>query len=190
MKSILQLNNSLMESIVEEEELSNNRSFSQNILPTSTIDNDLTLNFIKDIILNNDIKEDSSLEMITDSVQKFQMKVKDNCLFNILNMRNNISFNKDNDNLDIDDNTKQKNYPLLSTLNVPFTSHTTLVLLYEIIKFVKRTSGYGGNYSWSVFLLDNSLTNNYFSRMNLSRYNQKYQRYIFTSLVLELKVIL
>ena len=49
-------------------------------------------------------------------------------------MRNNISFNKDNDKLDIDDNTKQKNYPLLSTLNVPFTSYTMSVLLYEIVE--------------------------------------------------------
>ena len=59
-----------MKSIVEEE-LSNDRSFSQNVLPTSTINNDLTLNFIKNIILNNDIKEDSTLEIIIDSVKKF-----------------------------------------------------------------------------------------------------------------------
>ena len=108
MKSILQLNNSLTKSIVEEEEFSNDRSFFQNVLPTSTIDNDLTLNFIKNITLNNDIKEYTTFEMIIDSVKKFQIKEKDNCLFNILNMRNNITFNKDNDNLDIDDNTKQK----------------------------------------------------------------------------------
>ena len=44
----------------------------------------------------------------------------------------------------------------------------------NIEKFVKSTSGYGGNYSWSMFLLENLLTNNYFSRMNLSRYNKKY----------------
>ena len=71
MKSILQLNNSLMKNIVEEEEFSNDRSFSQNVLPTSSIDNDLTLNFIKNIILNNDIKECSTLEMIIDSVKSF-----------------------------------------------------------------------------------------------------------------------
>ena len=57
-----------MKSIGEEEELDNDRSFSQNVLPTSTLDNDLTLNFIKNIILNNDVKEDSTLEMIIDSV--------------------------------------------------------------------------------------------------------------------------
>ena len=134
MKYIFQLNNSLLISIVEEEEFSNDRSCPQNVLPTSKIDNNLTLNFIKNLILNNDIKEDTTIEMIIDSVKKFQIKEKDNCLFNILNMRNNISFNKDNDYLDIDDNSKQKNYPLLTTLNVTFTSHTMSVLLYEIVK--------------------------------------------------------
>ena len=84
-----------MNSIVEEEDLSNDRSFSQNVLPTSKIDNNLTINFIKNLILNNDIEEDKTLEMITDSVKKFQIKEKDDCLFTILNMRNNISFNKD-----------------------------------------------------------------------------------------------
>ena len=47
MKSILQLNNSLMNSIVEEEEFCNDRSFSQNVLLTSTIDNNINRNFIK-----------------------------------------------------------------------------------------------------------------------------------------------
>ena len=76
MKSILQLNNSLMKSIIEEEDFSNDRSFSQNLLPTSTIDNDLTLNFIKNIILNNDVKEDYTLEIIIHSVKNFQIKEK------------------------------------------------------------------------------------------------------------------
>ena len=72
--------------------------------------------------------------MIIDSVKKLQIKKNHDCLLNILNMVNNISFNKDYDNLDIDDNTKQKHYPLVSTLNVPFTSHTMSVLLYDIVK--------------------------------------------------------
>ena len=50
---------------------------------------------------------------------------------------------------------------------------------YNIVKFVKSTSGYGGNYNWSIFLLENLLTNNYFYRMNLSRYNKKCQRNIY-----------
>ena len=99
MKSILQLNNSLVNSFFEEEEFSNDRSFSQNVLPTSKVDNDIILNFIKKLILNNDIEEDTTLEMITDCIKKYQIKEKDDCLFNILKMRNNISFYKDKDNL-------------------------------------------------------------------------------------------
>ena len=49
----------------------------------------------------------------------------------------------------------------------------------NIVNFVKSTSGYGDNYSWPMFLLENSLTNKYFSRTNLSRYNKKYQRDIY-----------
>ena len=108
--------------------------FPKKTLLTSTIDNDLTLNFINNLILNNDIEEDTTLEMIIDSMKKFQIMEKDYCFFNILNMRNNISFNSDNDKLHIDDNTKQKKYSLLSTLIVPFTSHTMSVLLYKIVK--------------------------------------------------------
>ena len=59
-----------MNSIVEEEEFSNDRLFSQNILPTSKIDNNITLNLIQKLILNNDIEEDITLEMIIDSVKK------------------------------------------------------------------------------------------------------------------------
>ena len=51
------------------------------------------------------------------------MKEKKDSLFNILNMRNNKSFNNDNDNLNIE-----------ITLNVSFTSHTMSVLFYEIVK--------------------------------------------------------
>ena len=53
-------------------------------------------------------------------------------------MKNNISFNKDIDKLDIDDNTKQEIFSLLSTLNVPFTSHTMSVLLYDIVKLSQQ----------------------------------------------------
>ena len=70
--------NRLLQQKVNKEELDNDRTFSQNVLPTSTLDNDLTLNFIKNIILNNDVKEDSTIEMIIDSVKKFQIKENDN----------------------------------------------------------------------------------------------------------------
>ena len=49
-------------------------------------------------------------------------------------MRNNKSFNNDNDNLNIDDMTKQKNHHSLTTHNAPFTYHTMSTLLYEIVK--------------------------------------------------------
>ena len=48
----------------------------------------------------------------------------------------------------------------------------------NIVKFVRSPSGYGGNFIWPMFLLENSLPNNYFSQMNISRYNKKYQRNI------------
>ena len=47
------------------------------------------------------------------------------------------------------------------------------------VKFVISPSGYGGNFSWTILLLENSLSNNYFSQMNISRYNKKYQRNIY-----------
>ena len=37
----------------------------------------------------------------------------------------------------------------------------------NIVKFMCSTSGNGGNYSWQIFLLKNSLLDNYFSQMNL-----------------------
>ena len=50
----------------------------------------------------------------------------------------------------------------------------------NIVKFVRSASGYGGKYSWSMFLLlENLLSNNYFSQMNLSIYNKKYQRNMY-----------
>ena len=76
MKYILQISNSLINSIIEEEEFSNDRSFSQNVLPTSKIDNSITLNFVKNLILNNDIIEDTTLEIIIDSVKKILNKGK------------------------------------------------------------------------------------------------------------------
>ena len=62
------------------------------------------------------------------------MKEIEDSLFNILNMRNNKSLNNGNNNLNMDDTTKQKKYSLLSTLNVPFTSYTMSTLLYDIVK--------------------------------------------------------
>ena len=49
----------------------------------------------------------------------------------------------------------------------------------NIAKFVRSPSGYGGKFRWPMFLLDNLLSNNYFSQMNLSRYSKKYQRFFY-----------
>ena len=57
-------------------------------------------------------------------------------------MRNKHSSNNFNHNLDIDDLTKQQYHPLLSTLNVPFTSHTISTLVYEIVKLSKDFPDY------------------------------------------------
>ena len=43
----------------------------------------------------------------------------------------------------------------------------------NIVKFVRSPSSYGGNFSWPMFLLENSLSNNNFSQMNLLKYNKK-----------------
>ena len=62
-----------MNSIVEEEEFSNDILFSQNVLLTSKINNNIPLNFVKNLIFNNDIEEDTTLERIIYSVKKFQI---------------------------------------------------------------------------------------------------------------------
>ena len=47
-----------MNSNVKGKEFSNDIVFSKNVLLVSTFENDLTVNFIKDIISNNDIEEE------------------------------------------------------------------------------------------------------------------------------------
>ena len=131
---MLQINTPLMNKNVEEKEFSNDISFSTNLFIPTNIDSDVAVNFIKNMIFNNNIKEDTTLKKILEFVETFQMKEKEDSLFILLNMKNIKSFNNNNDNLKIDDMTKQRDYPLLSTLNVPFTSHTMSTLLYEIVK--------------------------------------------------------
>ena len=46
------------------------------------------------------------------------------------------------------------------------------------IKFVIDTFSHGGNYSWLIFLLENSLSSNYFIKTSVSRYNI-YQNTVF-----------
>ena len=71
-------------------------------------------------------------------LKKIQLKEQKDSLFEILNIRNNQLFNNVNHNLNIDDVTKQKNNPLLSVLNVPFTSHTMSKMLCGIVKLSKE----------------------------------------------------
>ena len=53
-------------------------------------------------------------------------------------MGNSIKFNDDKDKLKIDNLQQIKDYPLLSTLNIPFTCHTISTLLYEIVNLNKH----------------------------------------------------
>ena len=52
----------------------------------------------------------------------------------------------------------------------------------NIVKFVINTSFYGDNCSWPMFLLKNLLSKNYFSKISLARYENKYQNdlYVFS----------
>ena len=89
MKSILQINTLLMNSNVEERDFSNNISSSTNALLPPNIDSNIAVNFIKNIIFNNNIKGDSTSKRIIESVIFFSNEGKEDSLFNILNMRNN-----------------------------------------------------------------------------------------------------
>ena len=78
--------------------------FSEFFLLAPTFKSDLAVNFIKNIIFNNDIEEKSTLKRIIESVKYFNLEQKDSVV-KILNMTNNQSFNNVNDGLDIDDKT-------------------------------------------------------------------------------------
>ena len=58
-----------MNSNVEEKEFCNKIYFSTIFLLLPNIDSDLAVNFIKNIISNNNIKEDSTLKRIIESVK-------------------------------------------------------------------------------------------------------------------------
>ena len=66
---------------------------------------------------------------------------------------------------------------LYSLLNLTIVELKQILEFYElitinnnIVKFVCSTSKYGGKYSWQFFILNNSLSDNYFAQMNLSKY--------------------
>ena len=52
----------------------------------------------------------------------------------------------------------------------------------DIVKFVSSTSGYGGKYSWQIFLLNSSLLENYFAQMDLTKYKKNQKNVCYISL--------
>ena len=74
MKSILVINNVLKDRFINENDVSNKVSFTTNESLPKTTDSSITINFIKNIILHNDIEEDSTIERIIEYVKKIQLK--------------------------------------------------------------------------------------------------------------------
>ena len=72
----------------------------------ATFERDLVVNFIKNVISNNIIEDETTLKRIIESIKKIQLKEQKDSLFKILNMRKNQSFNNVNHNSGIDDLTK------------------------------------------------------------------------------------
>ena len=132
------MNNVLKNSFIEENDFSNDILLTTNEGLPKTTDSSITINFIKNIISYNDIEEDSTIERIIEYVKKIQLKETENKLFKLLDMRNSIKFNDDKDKLKIGNLQQINDYPLLSTLNIPFTCHTMSTLLYEIVKLNKH----------------------------------------------------
>ena len=111
--------------MLKNKEFSNDVTFLKNILLAPTFISDQAVKFIKNIISNNGLEEDSTLKGIIKSVKYIQLKKQKDGLFKVY-MRNNQLFNNINNKLNIDDKTKLKNYAVLLTLNVPFTSYTVI----------------------------------------------------------------
>ena len=91
---------------------------------------------------------------------------------------------------------EEKKYFILSYLLNLTTDELKKILEFcghiinnNIVKFVRSPSGYGGNFSESMFLLENSLSNNYFPQMSLSSYIMRNKNEKCISLVLVLNVI-
>ena len=138
MKSILMMNNLLKNSFIEENDFSNDISFTTIESLPKTNNSFITVNFIKNIILNNYIEKDSTIERIIEYVKKIQLEETEDKLFKLLDMRNSIKFNDDKDKLIIDNLQQINDNSLLFTLNIPFTCHTMSTLLYEIVKLNKN----------------------------------------------------
>ena len=132
------MNNLLKNSFIEENDFSNDISFTTIESLPKTNNSSITINFIKNIILNTDIEEDSTIERIIEYVKKIQLEETENKLLKLLDMRNSIKFNDDKDKLKVDNLQQINDYSLLSTLNIPFNCHTISTLLYEIVKLNKH----------------------------------------------------
>ena len=104
------INNVLKNSYIEENDFINNISFTANESLPKTTDISITINFIKNILLHNDIEEDSTIERIIEYVKRIQLNQMEEKIFKLLDMRDSIKFNDDKDKLKIDD--LQKNQQL------------------------------------------------------------------------------
>ena len=140
MKSILRINTQLLNNNVEEQELINDNACSKKYTVSSTLYSDHIVNVLKMVLSKNDVEYDSSLKVIIKSVKNLQLLEHKERLFKLSNMRNKQSFNNINDKLNIDDKIKNDCYPLLSTLNVLFTSHVISFLLYDIVTLFEEFS--------------------------------------------------
>ena len=72
-----------------------------------TTDSSITINFIKNIIIYNNIEEDSTIERIIEYDKMIQLNEMDDKLFKLLHMRNNIKYNDEKDKLKIDNCQKK-----------------------------------------------------------------------------------
>ena len=101
---------------------------------------DQAVYFVKNILSKNGLEDEFTLKVIIESVKNLQLLEHKERLFKLSNMRNKQSFNNINDKLNIDEKIKNDCYPLLSTLNVLFTSHVISFLLYDIVTLFEEFS--------------------------------------------------
>ena len=74
MKSIVRINTLLMNSIVKEKYFHNIIPFPRNLLLLSTLESDLSVNVIKNILSNHNIEQESTLKRIIESVKKYNQR--------------------------------------------------------------------------------------------------------------------
>ena len=72
MTSILRNNVQLLNNNVEEQEFSNDITFSKNMLLTLTLNSDQAVNFVSKFLSKNNFEGDSTLKVLIVSVKDFQ----------------------------------------------------------------------------------------------------------------------